>query len=138
MKYNLAIKAEKSAAFKYFMTLANKKSLVEVKKLSPNRSLRQNSYLHLLIGAFGNHFGYTMEEAKIVYKRMNANIYFYKKNDIPFMKSSADLTVEEMTASIEKFREESAAAGCPLPTATDQGWLREIENEIERSKYNYR
>lgn len=141
MKYNLAIKAEKSKAMSYFMTLANKKSLVEVKKLHPTRTLSQNSYLHLIIGAFGNHFGYTLEEAKIIYKQINAGIYVYEvEGKLPnmrtkFMRSSADLNKEEMAKSIDRFREQSAEWGCELPLATDQEWLRQISNEIEGSRY---
>jgi hypothetical protein len=138
MKYNTAGLAEKVAAITYFHELVNKNAIIEVKKISPKRSINQNSYLHLIISAFGNHFGYTLEEAKQVYKNLNANIYFYEKNGIRFCRSSADLSVDEMTASIEKFREESAGAGCPLPTAVDQGWLRSIENDIEHTKYNLR
>ena len=135
MKYNLAIKPEKSQAFAYFITLANKKCLVEIKKISPHRSLRQNNYLHLLLGAFGQHFGYTLEEAKLIYKQTNRDIYEYTKKDRTFYRSSADLSVDEMTKSIDRFRTASAYSGCPLPAATDQAWLRAIENEIEHSQH---
>lgn len=135
MKYNTAIKGEKENAKKYFEELLAKDSIVEIKKVSRNRSLKQNSYLHLLLGAFGNHFGYTIEEAKLIYKEVNKNIYYYKKKDRLFIRSSADLSVDEMKDSIDKFREESAKQGCDLPLATDQDWLRSIENMIEQNKY---
>lgn len=135
MKFNLAIKEEKSQAMSYFMKLVNKKTLVEVKKISPKRTLSQNSYLHLIIGYFGVHFGYTLDEAKIIYKEINSSIYAYKKKERVFYRSSADLTKEEMAQSIDRFREKSQEAGCELPLATDQEWLRQIENEIERSRY---
>jgi len=135
MKYNLADKSEKSQAMSYFMKLVNKKSLVEVKKISPKRSLSQNSYLHLLIGAFGAHFGYTIDEAKIVYKDMNSSTFLYEKNGRKFYRSSADLTKEDMAKTIDTFMQKSAEQGYTLPLATDQEWLRQIENEIERSRY---
>ncbi len=84
MKFNTAVKDEKREAFQYFMRLANKHQIIEVKKISPGRSLRQNSYLHLLIGYFGSHFGYTMEEAKQIYKELNVSIYRYEKKDRHF------------------------------------------------------
>jgi hypothetical protein len=136
MKYNTAIKAEKAEALRYVMRLVNKKQIVEIKKVSPSRSLRQNSYLHLLLGYFAQHFGWELDEAKTIYKRWNQDIYFYQKSGQSFLRSSADLSVDDMTRSIDTFRRRSAEEGLPLPTATDQGWLREIENEIERSKYN--
>lgn len=131
MKYNFAIPAEVTRAREYLHQLIENKSLAEVKKVSPKRSLNQNSYLHLLLQGFGSHFGYSLPEAKLIYKEINGNIYSYKKKDRVFYRSSADLTKEEMTNSIERFREESAKAGYPLPSATDQGWLRELENTIE-------
>lgn len=135
MKYNTAIKGEKENAKKYFEELLAKDSIVEIKKVSRNRSLKQNSYLHLLLGAFGDHFGYTLEEAKLIYKEINKTIYFYKKKDRTFIRSSADLSVDEMKDSIDRFREKSAEQGCDLPLATDQDWLRSIENMIEQNRY---
>lgn len=104
-------------------------------KVSPKRSLNQNSYLHLIIGAFGNHFGYTLEEAKIVYKEINKGVYAYKKRGREFLRSSADLSKEEMAKTIDTFMKKSSETGYDLPLATDQEWLRKIENEIESSKY---
>lgn len=135
MKYNTAEPAERKEAMSYFMRLVNQRKVIEVKKVNPNRTLRQNSYLHLLIGYFGSHFGYTLEEAKQIYKQINSDIYIYDKNGRRFYRSSAEINKEDMARTIDKFREKSAEAGCDLPLATDQDWLRQIENEIERSKY---
>ena len=134
MKYDLSIQAEATGAREYLERLIKRGNMAEVKKVSPTRSLNQNNYLHLLLGAFGSHFGYTLEEAKLIYKEINANIYGYEKKGRTFFRSSADLDKAEMTITIDKFREKSAEQGCPLPTATDQGWLRSIENEMERTK----
>jgi exo-beta-1,3-glucanase (GH17 family) len=51
-----------------------------------------------------------------------------------FLRSSADLTKEEMAQTIDRFRMRSAEAGYDLPLATDQEWLRQIENMIEESR----
>ena len=134
MKYNMANLAEAERAFQYLTDLSGKEAIVEVKKVSPKRSLNQNSYLHLLLGAFGSHFGYSLAESKLIYKELNANIYSYKKKHRTFYRSSADLTKEEMMHSIDRFREKSAEQGYPLPTATDQEWLRQIENTIEQTE----
>lgn len=133
MKFNLDTQIEAQKAFSYLTDLSSKHALIEVKKISPKRSLNQNSYLHLIIAAFGAHFGYTASEAKIVYKEVSADIYKYIKKDTIFLRSSADLTKEEMAKTIDRFMEASKAQGYPLPLATDQEWLRQIENEIERS-----
>lgn len=136
MRFDLAIQDEATQAQSYLKLLLKRKALVEVKRISPNRSLKQNAYLHLLLGAFGQHFGYTLEEAKFIYKQMNISIYSYTKKNRTFWRSSADLTVDEMTRSIEILRERSDAAGYPLPKPDNGPWLRQLENAIEQSK-NY-
>lgn len=141
MKFNLKSKVEAGNAFRHLADLAEKEQLVEVKKISPKRSLNQNSYLHLLLGAFGQHFGYTLEEAKTIYKTLpgNEDIYVYKKEvrgkEHTFLRSSANLSKEEMAKSIDTLHEWSKKGGYPLPPATDQEWLRQIENEVERAGY---
>lgn len=134
MKFNLAIDAQATEALEYLTALVTKGSIAEVKKVSPKRTLNQNSYLHLIIGYFGLHFGYNLEEAKFIYKQINQSIYRYRKKDRTFWRSSADLTKEEMAKSIDKFMEKSKEFGCPLPLATNEAWLREIENAIEVEK----
>jgi hypothetical protein len=139
MKYNTAIPKEAQDAFTYLLKLTEQKTIVEVKKVSPKRTLNQNSYLHLLLGAFGQNFGYTIEEAKLIYKDLNAGIYKYDKEvrgkNHTFYRSSADITKEEMAKSIDTLHEWSKRAGYPLPPATDQEWLRQIENDIEHNQY---
>ncbi len=141
MKYNLANQTEVAHAYGYLTDLAKEEKVVEIKKVSPRRSLNQNSYLHLLLGAFGSHFGYTLEEAKTVYKTLpgNIEIYGYTKEirgkKWEFLRSSADLTKEEMAKTIDTLHEWSRKGGYPLPPATDKEWLMQIENEIERSGY---
>jgi hypothetical protein len=135
MKYNLSIAADAQKAREYLDNLATKQAMVEIKKVSPKRTISQNSYLHLIISAFGAHFGYSASESKLIYKELNKDIYAYNKKGRTFYRSSADLTKEEMAKSIDTFREASDNAGYPLPLATDAGWLAEIENAIEQSRY---
>lgn len=135
MKYDLALEKDAKEAREYMAALFLRNCMVEIKKISPRRSIAQNAYLHLIIAYFGVHFGWTLEEAKIEYKRINQDIYAYERNEKWFMKSSKDLTVEEMAKSIDKFRQVSAERDFPLPLATQTEWLKQIENEIERSQF---
>lgn len=51
------------------------------------------------------------------------------------LRSSADLSVEEMTTSIERFRNwSSQVAGIYLPDASEQEFLSEIQSEIDRHR----
>lgn len=135
MKFNLASQTDAGKALNYLLELTQHGKLAEVKKVSPRRSLSQNSYLHLLISAFGAHFGYNLDEAKAIYKELNASIYKYEKKGRIFWRSSAELDKEEMAKSIDRFMQKSAEHGYPLPLASNIEWLQQIENEIERSKY---
>jgi len=135
VKYNLSNESESKQASIYLAQLIVTDAVVEIKKVSPRRSLNQNAYLHLLLGAFGQHFGYTLEEAKIIYKEVNQYTYKYKKKGREFWKSSADLSKEDMAKTIDLFMKVSAENGCELPLATDKEWLMRIENEMERNRY---
>lgn len=134
MKYDLSNDKQAHDAFQYLTELVGKECIAEVKKVDPKRSSKQNNYLHLLLGAFGSHFGYTLAEAKLVYKEVNQDVYAYTKKGRTFLRSSAELSREEMTKTIDRFRQKSEEAGYPLPLATDFEWLMEIENNMERSK----
>lgn len=131
MRYNTALPSDLERAQEYFNKVVTRKGIIDIKRVVPKRSLNQNAYLHLLLGAFGQHFGYTMEEAKIVYKDLSPTIYKYEKRGRVFYKSSADLTKDEMTITIERFREASAAQGYELPEATQEDWINQLSNAVE-------
>lgn len=132
MKYRMADPIENKAARNRLYYLAKKRRTVEIKEVRHKRTLSQNSYLHLLLAAFGLNFGYTLEEAKLIYKEVNKDIYYYRKKNRTFIRSSASLDSKQMAMSIDKFMDASAEAGFPLPLATDQDWLLEIQNDMER------
>lgn len=134
MKYRMSDPIENKAARNRLYYLASKRRVVEIKEVRPKRTLAQNSYLHLLLGAFGLNFGYTLEEAKLIYKQVNKQLYYYRKKKRTFIRSSADLNKEQMAISIDKFMQASATAGFELPLATDQAWLIEVENQMERER----
>lgn len=134
MNYNLAEPKELLAARSRVTYLARKGKRVKITEVQLARSLSQNNYLHLIIAAFGAHFGYTLEEAKMIYKQVNSSTYYYTKKGRTFIRSSADVSKDEMARTIDKFMQASSEAGCPLPLADDREWLLQIENEIERTK----
>lgn len=137
MNYNLADKTELKAARNRVSYLARKGQRVRITKVMEGRSLAQNNYLHLILAAFAANFGWRLDEAKTVYKRdVNPDLYVYEKNGSKFLESSANLNKEQMAQSIDRFLEFSKEQGYPLPLATDQEWLLQIENEIERSRWH--
>ena len=94
-----------------------------------NRTLKQNAYLHVLLGYFGLEYGEPAEYVKFHFykKEVNPDIYCVKKQDrllgreVEYVRSSADLTVEELGMTIDRFRDWSLkVAGIYLPEATNQ------------------
>lgn len=106
------------------------------------RSVNQNNYMHLLFSAFAMEYGCSEHYAKQnVFKgTVCPDIFVYFRTSKTGVKlrekrSTASIPKEQMTESINRFKEWSAKeAGIPLPEATDQGWLRSIEVEAERMK----
>lgn len=141
MKFNMAQSHDIAEANRLLAQLTVDKKVVDIKEVKPRRSLNQNAYVHLLLSAFGAHFGMSLDESKGVYKRLpgNKEIYIqqFDRDGIQFEyeRSSASLDKLEMTKSIETLREWSAKMGYPLPSAENEEWLRSLENEIEKTEY---
>ena len=124
-------------------SLEKRGAVVELTEKKPKRSLSQNSYLHLLLGYFASQTGNTLEWVKQQYykRACNPDIFIAEKYDnmlkhtIKYVRSSADLSTDEMTLSIERFRNWSAAeAGIYLPEAVNQAELAALQVEVERYK----
>jgi len=118
----------------YTDKLIRKGATVELKEVT-ERSLAQNNYLHLIIRWFGKEFGYHMEEAKMVYKYLNKDLYLYEKNGLSFMRSSAELSKEDLATSINKFKDYSSGLGLYLPGPEDQAYLKAMYTELKNDKY---
>ena len=106
------------------------------------RSSQQNLYAHLIMSYLAMETGNTLDYVKeIFYKRAaNKELFVREKEDeilgkVEYLRSSADLSKEEMTLSIDRFRDwSSQTAGIYLPTANEQEFLASIEYEMSRYK----
>lgn len=107
---------------------------VEVKEHRPLRTLKQNRYLHLIIGWFGIETGYTMAESKQVFKEYNAHWFAYEKNGKRFWKSTAQLNSKELTECIDRFRDYSNENGVYLAAPYETAMLQYYDNQIENNK----
>ena len=121
-----------------------KGGVVEIKRKHRQRSLAQNSYLHLLLGFFAVEFGYSLEEVKLdLFKKdINKDIFIRERvnkrgDTVKYVRSSSDLDTAEMTAAIERFRNYSSAkAGLYLPAPNEYEALIYAQQQIE-SFINY-
>jgi hypothetical protein len=134
MIYDLSSQIDRKRAEKRFVQLMGEEVKIELKK-KQKRSIRQNSYLHLLIGYFAIETGYTTVEAKQIYKNCSPEIFEYENKGVNFIRSSADLSTTDMSKSIDKFRDMSSSeAGVYLPEANEDKFLDEIEAELQRNR----
>lgn len=124
--------------------LYKKRCIVELSERKPQRTLRQNSYLHAILGYFGLQFGYTVEEVKDWYfkEQCNPDLFVRTKTDNitgqerRFLRSSRDLDTTEMTTAIERFRDWAAqTAGVYIPSADEHLLVAQMETEVQRGKY---
>jgi hypothetical protein len=105
-----------------------------------NRTLSQNAYLHVLLGILAIDQGEKMEYVKdFYYKRLvNPDIFIVIKEDkilgkVETLRSSKELTKEEMSKSIDKLRNwASSELGCYLPSSDEESLLKQAEIEIQR------
>jgi hypothetical protein len=105
---------------------------------------RQNRYLHLLFEWFAVETGYTAEEVKqdIFKKIVNTSLFCdgeaegkLKGVKIKRWRSTASLSISEMTLAIERFRNyASIEAGIYLPEPNNLVMITELEREISKHK----
>ena len=143
MVYNLKDPMDVERFNKYVERLLKGGEVVDLKKKEVGRTLKQNSYVHLIIGYFASQYGCGFDEAKIDFYKRAANRDLFERKEVnakgvevTYLRSSADLTEEEMSLSIDRFRYWSASvASIYLPTKEDSEMqayaMREIGNVKE-------
>ena len=140
MQYNLATELDQERFVNRANALLQKRCVVELTEKT-FRSPNQNRYLHLLIGIIAMDTGVGLDYAKREYfKRLvNRDIFVIKKSDkfageIEDLRSSADLTIEEMSMAIDRFKRWGYENGFYMPSPEDTDRLRDIEIEMGRLK----
>lgn len=119
-------------------------AVVCLSRKQQQRTLRQNSYLHLILGWFACETGYTIDEVKQDFFKRKCNKELFeeefegRRGTITRLRSTSDLSTSEMTTAIERFRNYAASeAGIYLPAPNENEALLYCEKEMERNKdYN--
>ena len=111
---------------------------VEIIRKSPQRSLAQNSYLHLILAHFACEYGCSIDEAKIDFFKRTCNKDLFEEpftnkqgKQLVRLRSSSALTTAEMTTAIERFRNWSSSVGIYLPAPNEKEFLMHVLNEME-------
>lgn len=125
---------------RYVNKLFEQKAVVRVDKVNPNRTLKQNAYLHFCLSYFACNYGCTVDEAKYLYfkKLVNPEIFVRKVEnkygvEIETVRSSADLNKEEMRVAIDRFKH-WAAQFMYIPDAEEKHAILYAQQEIEKNR----
>jgi len=142
MWYNLKNGIELQKFRDRCVELQNKGSIVELTEKRP-KSLQQLKYLHLMLSYFGLQFGYSLEETKTHFYKLTANKDIFVREGIDkftgeiytYLRSSADLTQDEMSKSIDNFRAWSKEeTGFDFPSSDEYIALLHIQNDVENQQ----
>lgn len=150
MIYNLSNPYDAEKFMRRVKTLTEQEKLVELsvekeeteENENGDRTSSQNKYLHLIISYFASQYGCSVDEAKIDFYKRTCNKELFerwrknKRGDlVAYLRSSANLSKEEMSLSIDRFRYWSASvAGIYLPQKEDKEAMRYIRQEIDRNR----
>ena len=140
MTYDLSKELDRQRFQARAAILTKRGAAVELSEKS-HRSRNQNNYLHLLIGVVAMETGTSLPYCKEVYfKRLvNPAFFVFEKADplagkIEVVRSSAELSKEEMTMAIDRFKRWAAENGIYLPDPEDEARLRDIALEMDKLK----
>ena len=126
MNYDLTDKEQRKRFIRYANSLLkNQRTLVSLEDHS-NRTISQNCYIHVLCRILASDTGVTEYYAKQVYFKELANpdIFVHMTKDaltgkmVKTIRSSTDLSVQEMSRAISSFIMWAAEQGYKLPEAT--------------------
>lgn len=138
MQYNLATDLDQERFVNRANALLQKGVVVELTEKT-FRSPNQNRYIHLLIGIIAMETGVGLDYAKREYfkKLVNRDLFVIKRADrfageIEDLRSSSDLTIEEMSMAIDRFKRWGHENGFYMPSPEDTERLRDIEIEMGR------
>ena len=134
-RYNLRDANDYLAALDYINQMKEKGLDIELKKYSPSRSNRQNSYLHLILAYFAHCYGCTLCECKEIYFKQFAcgDIFRVATPYGEYYRSTTELTKDEMSGAIRNFIAYADMHGIELPLADDYIAQRICEREIEKT-----
>lgn len=120
-------------------------AIVELTEKKP-RSLQANKYLHLMLSHFALMYGYTLDEVKTHFYKVvvNPDLYVRERVDkfsgeiYKYVRSSTELTSDEMSQSIEAFRQYwFEEDGYNFPSSDEYIALLHIQHDIEQQSKEY-
>lgn len=143
MIYDLKNDFDKKRLLAKIEFFCKRNSTIEVVERKKRRTLRQNNYLHVILGCFAIETGCTLSYVKTEYFKRFCNPELFVRvefdelmhKEVERLRSSRDLDTGEMTTAIERFRNWAAAeAGIDLPSPDEAEWIGFIEREMQHQQ----
>jgi len=118
---------ERNKAETMLKTMIDKKAKIELTEKKDNRTIKQNSYLHAVLTIFAIEYGDKLEYVKQVMFKQLINPEIFKTEYInkktgevrEDWKSTKDLTTEELSKAIERFRNFASEQGIYIMSADE-------------------
>lgn len=141
MRYHLKDPVELERAGNYLASLAGREAVVDITRVSYQRSNQSNSYYHLMLSYFGTQVGSTLEEVKQLIRELQPELYKTTEKliagiRIQSSRSSASFNSAEMATSIDRFREWSASKGIEIPAPNEHELLKYVDDVVSQNS-NY-
>ena len=140
MLYDLSNDLQRKSFLSRCHNLLDKGSVVELSAKS-FRTPNQNRYLHLLLGLVAMETGNTIEDVKREYFKNLVNPDIFRSyrtdtrgNTIAVYRSTANVSTEELSNAIDRFKRWGHQNGIYLPNSDEESFLRQIEIDLGRMK----
>lgn len=140
MLYNLSNPVDRQKAIQKFKKLLDENAKIDITS-KKGRTLKQNSYLHLILQYFSCCYGDEMQYCKRQFFKIEANKELFQYQRVNkqtgevriALRSSKDLNTKEMTLAIDRFKHYSASIGIILPEAEQKHFIFEAQKEVAKN-----
>lgn len=121
-------------------TLLERRRVVELTERT-GRTSRQNRYLHVCLGVVAMETGNTLDFVKKYYLKelVNPSLFIVERDDkiagkVRVLRSTRDLTKEEMSLALDRFRDWAAGLGYYIPSPDDESLMQSVEYQMGRMR----
>lgn len=128
-----------SQARNFLERYISKGEVVEIRKKDCERTPSQNRYLHYILSFFADETGYSLDEVKVTFFKRTCNCDIFVRShtnkrgkDVEYLRSTSELTKEEMSLAISRFRNWSSMppVGIYIPSPEDKDFVRYCESRL--------
>lgn len=130
---------ELERAVDYLAKLAGREAVVDIIRVTYQRSLNSNAYYHLVLSFFGTQVGSTLDDVKALIRELQPTLYNLRYTTVAGVRiqssrSSAEFTAGEMAESIDRFRLWASEQGIDIPAPNETELLKYADDTVAANK----